>query len=113
DSFKDRIRYMEKEGLYGSFIPESYSDEEIDELEDYMKPHRDHLLNYSGMDLISKRYLISTHEGEIIERPQEMFMGIAMHLALPEKDKVHWAKRLYDIYSKLQVTVATPTMSNA
>ena len=113
DSFKDRIRYMEKEGLYGSFIPESYSDEEIDELEDYMKPHRDHLLNYSGMDLISKRYLISTHEGEVIERPQEMFMGIAMHLALPEKDKVHWAKRLYDIYSKLQVTVATPTMSNA
>lgn len=113
-TFYDRIFYMEGEGLYGKFIRENYTLEEIQELEEYMDPRRDHLLNYSGLDLISKRYLISTHDGQIIERPQEMFMGIAMHLAMPEKDqKLDWAKRLYDIYSRLQVTVATPTMSNA
>lgn len=42
-----------------------------------------------------------------------MFMGIAMHLAIVEKDKVEFAKRLYDILSELKVTMATPTMTNA
>ena len=42
-----------------------------------------------------------------------MFMGIAMHLAIPENNKIYWAKKFYDIYSTLKVTVATPTMSNA
>lgn len=40
-------------------------------------------------------------------------MGIAMHLALPEKNRVFWAKQIYDILSELKVTMATPTMSNA
>ena len=40
-------------------------------------------------------------------------MGIAMHLALKEKDRIHWAKKIYDNLSTLKVTVATPTMSNA
>ena len=40
-------------------------------------------------------------------------MAIAMHLAIPETDRVYWAKRFYDILSTLKVTMATPTMSNA
>ena len=44
---------------------------------------------------------------------QEMFMGIAMHLAIPEKDRVSFAKKVYDVLSNLKATVATPTMSNA
>ncbi len=28
---------------------------------------------------------------------QEMFMGIAMHLAIPEKDRVSFAKKFYDV----------------
>ena len=44
-----------------------------------------------------------------------MFMGIAMHLAIPEKqeNRVKWAKRFYDVLSTLRATMATPTMSNA
>lgn len=40
-------------------------------------------------------------------------MGIAMHLAMKEQDQVYWAKQFYDMLSKLEVTMATPTMSNA
>ena len=50
---------------------------------------------------------------EIIEKPQEMFMSIAMHLAMNESNRVKWAKEIYDILSTLKVTMATPTMSNA
>lgn len=42
-------------------------------------------------------------------------MGIAMHLAIPEKKekRLYWAKRFYDVLSSIKATMATPTMSNA
>ena len=89
------------------------SKEEILELENYIDNSRNQLLNYSGLDLLIKRYVIRSHDGRFVESIQEMFMGIAMHLAIPEKNKIYWAKKFYDIYSTLKVTVATPTMSNA
>ncbi|SHH16381.1 ribonucleoside-diphosphate reductase alpha chain [Anaerosphaera aminiphila DSM 21120] len=113
-TFKDKIHYLTKKNLYGKYMLENYSDEDITELEEYMDVKRDDLFNYSGLDLIVKRYLIKNSEGEILETPQEMFMGIAMHLAIPEGDnKVLWAKKIYDVLSQLKITVATPTMSNA
>ena len=113
-NLNDLVRtYLEKEGLYGDYIRQAYSDSDIDELEAYIKEERNDLFTYSGLDLLINRYLIRSHSGEILESVQEMFMGIAMHLALPEKDRVFWAKQIYDILSELKVTMATPTMSNA
>lgn len=41
-------------------------------------------------------------------------MGIALHLCMNEKiDRMKWVKRTYDMLSRLEVTMATPTMSNA
>lgn len=60
-----------------------------------------------------KRYLLKNSDGELLERPGELFMGIAMHLAMKEKEKLKYAKDFYDILSKLKVTMATPTLSNA
>ena len=113
-SYYEKLRKLTDEGLYGTYMLEEYSEEEVNELEEYLDKERDKLFNYSGLDLIVKRYLIRDSEGHILESVQEMFMGISMHLAIPEKDKkVAFAKRLYDILSKLKVTMATPTMSNA
>ena len=111
--FKSKIEFLTEKGLYGAYILENYSSEEIDELEKYMDYSRNNIFTYSGLDLLRKRYLITNHKGDLIERVQEMFMGIAMHLAIPEADKVAFAKRLYDILSNLMATMATPTMTNA
>ncbi len=111
--FYSKIKYLTNEGLYGAYILENYSKEEIDSLEAYLDYSRDDIFTYSGLDLLKKRYLITNHKGELIEKVQQMFMGIAMHLAIPEKDKVSFAKRLYDILSTLKATMATPTMTNA
>lgn len=113
-NFYQKIEKLTQENLYGSYILENYSRSEIGELEAHLDPNRDKLFNYSGLDLVVKRYLITDSEGNLLESVQEMFMGIAMHLAIPEgNNKVEFAKRLYDILSTLKVTMATPTMSNA
>ena len=114
-NFFEFIKDLTDKGLYGEYILESYSKRDIEELESEIKPERDFLFNYSGINLLSKRYLIQDYNRKIIELPQQMFMGIAMHLAIPEKkeNRVYWAKRFYDVLSSLKATMATPTMSNA
>ena len=114
-TFYQKVRYMTEEGLYGDYILQNYSEEEINEAADFMQPDRNELLNYSGLDLLLKRYVIKSYAGKVLERVQEMFLGIALHLALPEKkeDRLLWVRRIYDLLSRLEVTMATPTLSNA
>lgn len=111
--FKSKIKFLTEKELYGAYILENYSSEDIDELEKYLDHKRDDIFTYSGLDLLRKRYLIKTYDGRLLEKVQEMFMGIAMHLAIPEKNRVAFAKRLYDILSTLKATMATPTMTNS
>lgn len=109
------IRDLTEKGLYGEYILNNYSKEDILELEGEIKPERDFLFNYSGINLLASRYLVQDFNRKPIELPQQMFMGIAMHLAIPEAEdkRVYWAKRFYDVLSSLKATMATPTMSNA
>ena len=110
----EKIVYLTGRGLYGQYILENYTKEEIDEFETFLAPERNDLFTYSGLELLLNRYVIRTGQGVALESPQEMFLGIAMHLAMKEqKDRALWVKRFYDMLSKLQVTMATPTLSNA
>ena len=113
-TFYRKVKYMTEEGLYGDYILQNYSEEEINEAATFIDPERNKLLNYSGLDLLLKRYVIKNYSGKVIERVQEMFLGIALHLAMPEKeDRLTWVRRIYDLLSKLEVTMATPTLSNS
>ncbi len=112
--YYELVKKMIEMNLYGSYLMENYSDDEIKELGSYIVPERDELFNYEGLKLLNDRYLVKGLNGEIFELPQERFMTIAMHLAIPEGDnKVFYAKKFYDILSELKVTVATPTLGNA
>jgi ribonucleoside-diphosphate reductase alpha chain len=113
-SFFGKICFLTEEGLYGDYILENYNKEEIQRFEGYMDQTRNHLFNYSGLELLLNRYVIRSHQNAPLETPQEMFLGIAMHLAMNETvDREAWVKRFYHMLSTLKVTMATPTLSNA
>lgn len=122
-TFADKVRFLTNEGLYGNYILDNYTDEELEEAARYMRLERNRLFNYSGLDLLAKRYLIRTHNHQLIETPQEMYLGIALHLAMHEdktktltdgtNHRLYWVKRFYDMLSLLEVTMATPTLANA
>lgn len=114
NGFYEKLVYLTDCGLYGDYILKSYTKEEVDLFETWICPDRDHLLNYSGLDLLLGRYVIRTRQGVPLETPQEMFLGIAMHLAMrEERQRSVWVRRFYDMLSSLKVTMATPTLSNA
>lgn len=97
----------------GRMIPGLENGYDLDDLNDYLEPSRDYQFNYLGIKTLYDRYLIKNKDGNPIELPQQMFMGIAMFLAQNEEDKQQRAKEFYDVVSKFEVMLATPTLSNA
>lgn len=113
-TFYDKLCYLTDEQLYGAYILANYTKEEIDTAATFIDSERDKLFNYSGLDLLAKRYLIRSRHHVPLESVQELYLGIALHLAMPEtNDRLSWVQRFYDILSRLEVTMATPTLSNA
>jgi ribonucleoside-diphosphate reductase alpha chain len=114
-NFVAKLRYLEAKGLYGSYILENYTEQELRQAAKFMDRERNHLYSYAGLDLLLSRYIIHTHHGVPLESPQEMYLGIALHLAMLEKEDVRldWVRRFYDMLSLQQVTMATPTLANA
>lgn len=113
-SFYEKLRYLTSEGLYGKYILESYSKKEIEEAFEFIDDERNNLYTYAGLDLLISRYLIHNRSHVVFESPQEMYLGIALHLAMNEgRDRLTWVRKFYDIMSLHKVTMATPTQSNA
>ncbi len=113
-SFYGILSHYTEEGLYGKYLIENYTREEIDEAESFIDESRDNLLTYSGLNLLYKRYIVKTYDGKAVEKISHLFLRIALHLAIPEKNnRMAFVKNLYDILSTLKVTMATPTMSNS
>ena len=113
-SFYDKISYLASEGLYGTYILKGYSKDEIEMAATFIDEERENLFTYAGLELLLKRYVIKSHQGELLETPEEMFLSIALHLAINEtKNRMGYVKKFYDMLSRLQVTMATPTLSNA
>lgn len=107
------VRHLTAGGFYDDRVLASYSPEDLAALMAAIRPERDRLFTYAGLRHLSDRYLLRDGEGQLLELPQELFMGVAMTLALPETDRVGWAKAFYDVLSRLELTVATPTLRNA
>lgn len=100
----------EKEGRLLVGLKEKY---DLDDLDNYIKPERDLQFTYLGIKTLYDRYLIKDKNAHPIELPQHMFMAIAMFLAQNELNCQDWAKKFYDLISKFEVMLATPTLSNA
>ncbi len=125
--------YFEKGEKAGRILPGLKEKYDLNDLNNYIKPERDLQFTYLGIKTLYDRYIIKDKQGNPIELPQQLFMGVAMFLAqnetnpesIPDSDKNkvdlndpksirgYWAKKFYDVISKFEVMVATPTLSNA
>ena len=88
-----------------------YTNEEIEELNNYIVSSRDKLFTLPAILTVENRYLLVDTD-EVVELPQHMFMTIAMFVAQHETDKLTWVKRFYDQTSTLQFIAATPINAN-
>ena len=115
DSFYRLVKTYAEMGIYGDYLLREYTEEDFNTLARYIDPDRDLLFNYTGIKVLADRYLVRDEEGNIVELPQEMYMLVAMTLAIPEKkeERLKYAKLFYDLMSKHEISLATPTLMNA
>ena len=84
--------------------------ENKDVINDMFDFDRDFLLDFFGMKTLQKSYLLRLSDGKIIERPQHLFMRVA--LAIHHDDFIN-VKETYDMMSNLLFIHATPTLFHA
>lgn len=76
--------------------------------------NRDFDYNYTTMLMYKRRYLLNQNK-QTYELPQEMYMAVALFLAIPEKDETRLdvALKIYDSCSRQEISLPTPTLLNA
>ena len=74
---------------------------------------RDYLIDYFGFKTLERAYLFK-YSGQIIERPQHMWMRVAIGIHGSNEDNaLQLVKETYDLMSQKFFTHATPTLFNA
>lgn len=79
-------------------------------IDSYIKYDRDYLFDYFGYKTLEKSYLLRDTEMRVIERPQHMWMRVALALWGTDLNR---AFETYDLLSQKYFTHATPTLFNA
>ena len=79
------------------------------ELENMIDYNRDYLIDYFGFKTLERAYLLRVN-GKLIERPQHMWLRVAVCIHLGDLEKI---KTTYDLMSQKYFTHATPTLFNA
>ena len=105
--------YIEKKFYYTDFY-NFYSDAEILEMGKIINKKRDFEYGYSTMLAFNKRYLLNPNK-IVHELPQEMYLAVALFLAIPEKkeNRLAVAKQIYEACSSQKLSLPTPTLLNA
>ncbi len=80
------------------------------EIDAWIHHDRDFLFDYFGFKTLERSYLLKDSSGKIQERPQHMWMRVALGIWGANLDK---AFETYDMMSLKKATHATPTLFNA
>lgn len=77
-----------------------------DALQAMLRYERDFRIDYFGLKTLKRGYLLGVSE-HVFERPQDLWLRVAIQTHGPDLDAVRAA---YDAFSQLQCTPATPTL---
>ncbi len=105
--------YIERGYYYKDFY-QYYSAEDILEAGRHLSRDTDLTYEYTTVVSFVKRYLLNPNK-IIRELPQEMYMSVALFLAIPEKaeSRLAFALQIYKHCSEQRISLPTPTLLNA
>ena len=101
-------------GLYDKEFFSVYNEDEINQMEDFIKHERDEDMTYAAMEQFRGKYLVQNRaSGEIFETPQVCYMMIAATLfsQYPKEERMKWVKDYYDAISQFDISLPTPVMA--
>ena len=110
----DHLVKMVELGKYEKSIFESYTKEEIQQMDQFINHDRDLNFSYAAVKQLEGKYLVQDRvSGQIYETPQFMYILIAAYLFAGEpKDKrMGRIERFYNAASLFKISLPTPIMA--
>lgn len=105
--------YIQNKKYYQNFM-KYYTLEDIQKAGSHLNQNYDFEYGYTTALMLKKRYLLNPNN-IIHELPQEMYMAIALFLAIPEapEKRLETALAIYDACATQKISLPTPTLMNA
>ena len=110
----DLVKRNTKMGFYDPELLSTYTDQEWDRINNFIKHHRDEDLTYVAMEQFRGKYLVQNRvTKEIYETPQVAYVLIAATLFSDYDPSVRlqYVKDYYDAISTHQISLPTPVMA--
>ena len=110
----EQVKKLTADGKYDAHILEDYSEDEFNELNEYIDHWRDLNLAYAAVQQMMGKYLVQDRVSKkVYESPQFLYMlvGMCLFANYDKEERMDYVKRFYDTTSKFIVSLPTPIMS--
>lgn len=109
DSFSRTMKVLYSEGIINDILIETIEKYGSDNIDSVINHDNDYNFDYFAWRSLQEMYLLKTPKGVSIERPQHMYMRVALWVTKTFDDAVEYYKSL----SNQLISPATPIMINA
>ena len=109
-----QVTKLTEAGKYDKHILEDYTEDEFNELNDYIDHWRDMNLAYAAVQQMIGKYLVQDRTTKVVyESPQFLYMlvGMCLFSKYPADTRLDYVKRFYDAGSTFKISLPTPIMS--
>lgn len=109
ENFYDNIKDLTEDGVLSPELLEKTEKYGKDKIQALINYERDYEFDYFAWKTLHTMYLLKDSKGVVKERPQQMYMRIAIWVT----DTFEEAKIFYELLSKQLISCATPIMINS
>lgn len=109
DGFYETMKKLEQSNIINKKLIEIIESYGIKKVEKELNFDNDIIFDYFGWKSLQETYLLKDSEGSIVEKPQYMYMRIALWVTKTFDEAIEY----YELLSKQLVSCATPIMINS
>lgn len=109
ESFSVTMNKLHEDGVVNSELIETIEKYGVENVDSIINHNRDYNFDYFAWRSLQEMYLLKTSEGKAIERPQHMYLRVALWVT----KTLDQAKEYYESLSNQLISPATPIMINS
>jgi ribonucleoside-diphosphate reductase alpha chain len=109
DSFSETMKFLCDEGIVNDKLIDIINNYGSDKIDSVINHDNDYNFDYFAWRSLQEMYLLKTPKGKVVERPQHMYMRVALWVTNTFEEAVDY----YQSLSNQLVSKATPIMINA
>lgn len=108
------VSKMVADNRYDKHLLEDYSEEEFNQMNDFIDHWRDMNFSYAAVKQLEGKYLVQNRvTGDVYESAQFLYILVAACLfaKYPKAQRLDYVRRFYDATSEFKISLPTPIMS--